>query len=29
MKKLISEADNIAIGVKKSAAMSDIFGAED
>ena len=29
MKKLISEADSIATGAKRSAAMSDIFSAED
>jgi bifunctional DNA-binding transcriptional regulator/antitoxin component of YhaV-PrlF toxin-antitoxin module len=29
MKRLISEADSIATGEKRSAAMSDIFGAED
>lgn len=28
MEKLISEADNIAKGKKKSATMSDIFGSE-
>lgn len=29
MKRLISEADSIAAGAKKSAAISDIFGAKD
>jgi len=29
MKKLISEADSIATGAKRSDAMSDIFSAED
>jgi hypothetical protein len=29
IEKLITEADSIAMGEKKGAAMTDIFGAED